>query len=42
MEKEMRNRRSPAVIVYVFIAICICAPLIGFMLWVLRTYVMSR
>jgi hypothetical protein len=37
----MRNN-SPAVIVYVFIAICICAPLIGAALWVLRSYVASR
>jgi hypothetical protein len=38
----MRNRRSPAVIVWIFISIFLCAPLIGAALWVLRSYVVSR
>ncbi len=41
-DRRVPEQRSPAVIVYILIAILLCAPFLGFMLWILRDYVVSR
>ena len=40
--RRVPEQRSPAAIVYIFIAIFLCAPFLGFVLWILRNYVVSR